>query len=92
MSINTEKLAEIYFILDKLERPDLKDFIEERLEDPDYNSDSATEEEEGVDDICTDDLIPEKYKMVKKENGFYEMLDCKQDVKKKNIVDLNLKK
>ena len=82
MPINTEKLAEIYFILDKLERPDLMDFISERLDDPDYNSDSATDEEDGIDDIRTDDLIPEKYEIVKKANGFYEMLDCRQDIKK----------
>ena len=82
MPINTEKLAEIYFILDKLGRPDLMDFISERLDDPDYNSDSATDEEGGIDDIRTDDLIPEKYEIVKKANGFYEMLDCRQDIKK----------
>ena len=74
MGINVDKLAEIYFILDKLERHDLMDFLQEEYEDPSYVTDSESESEDEEDE---NELIAEELIVAKSEDGFYKIVDCK---------------
>ena len=74
MGINVEKLAEIYFILDQLERQDLLDFLQEEYDDPSYVTDSESESEDEEDE---NELIAEELTVTKTEEGFYKLVDCK---------------
>ena len=74
MGINVEKLAEIYFILDQLERQDLLDFLQEEYDDPSYVTDSESESEDEEDE---NELISEELTVAKTEEGFYKLVDCK---------------
>ena len=42
MGVNVDKLAEIYFILDHLDRQDLMDFLQEEYDDPSYTTEALT--------------------------------------------------
>ena len=68
MGINVDKLAEIYFILDKLDRQDLMDFLQDEKEDATYMTDSESESEDEED---LSELVEEEITVAKTEEGFY---------------------
>jgi hypothetical protein len=72
MGINTDKLAEIYFILDHLDRQDLMDFLQEEYDDPSYTTDSESESEDEED---LSELVDEEITVAKTEEGFYKIVN-----------------
>ncbi len=74
MGVNVDKLAEIYFILDHLDRQDLMDFLQEEYDDATYVTDSESESEDEEDQS---ELMPEEITVAKTEEGFYKLVDCK---------------
>ena len=68
--MNTAKLAEIYFILEKLERHDLMDFVED-------DSDYETDDETSSDDEDESDLCTEHIQVTQTHDGFMRIHDLK---------------
>ena len=68
--MKTEKLAEIYFILEKLERQDLMDFMED-------DSDYETEDDISSEEEDESDLSSEHIQVSQSPDGFYKIVDVK---------------
>lgn len=68
MGLNVDKLAEIFFILENLDRQDLMDFLQDEKEDATYMTDSESESEDEED---LSELVEEEITVAKTDEGFY---------------------
>jgi len=68
MGLNVDKVAEIFFILDNLDRQDLMDFLQDEKEDATYMTDSESESEDEED---LSELVEEEITVAKTDEGFY---------------------
>ena len=68
MGLNVDKLAEIFFILENLDRQDLMDFLQDEKEDATYMTDSESESEDEED---LSELVEEEITVAKTDEVFY---------------------